>query len=463
MIDYDTPKRSFFQYILYVIFKRKWLLTWTFFLFLGSFFLLSYISWPMYQGIAKVWVHKSTNQQISFIPEIQIPNITVGLFPTAINWIESLTGQTVAMELAEVFHLDDFYRLQREDPQGFREKFWYYFKWPIKQVMMLPVRIMVSLGFMEQPEFKRDYLSYAAGKVFKSMIVVELSNQMSDVMAISVYGPTRELAEDMANYLADVLIERAVKGEQSVARFAVDFAEEQIGDIEQKLADAENALKEYQKEMGVLNINQQKQLQVSMADGLENQIQTLETSAEELRKKVEVLDQQIKEQGTTFVSTMVLQKNVSDKQEAVLNLAMNQEKSSIIERQIDETHKRARELIEAESVSNRLQREIQIYSNILMQFRDKLAKLKIETVSRLKAASMEVVDPAYIPESEGPSWPMEDLNIILGIILGLGTGLLIAFLIEYFNDGLRNELEVQKELNLPVFGTVPEFDFESEP
>lgn len=461
MIDYETPKRSFLHYVLYVMFKWKGFIMWSFLLWVLSLYLATKLSFPIYLGITKVWVHKGPSQQVTFMPDLQIPNIASGFLPVSFNWIESLTGQHVSMEVAKKFHLDDYFRERSQNPQNFREDFWYYLKWPIKFVLRSVADLAVYLGLMEEVTWKKDYLSVAARRVNQDMVVVAMANQLSDVMAISVFGPTRELAQGMANYLAEVLIEKAVQGEQNVARFAVDFAEGQLNEITAKLHASEEDLLAYQKSMGVLEIAQQKTLQVNTSDQLQSQLLSLETAGEELKKKVQVLDEQIEDQKRAFVSSVILQKSIVEKQEAVLNLAINHEKKMVVEKHINETKDRAQELIEAETVSSKLKREIQIYSSIWSQFQDKLAKLKIETVSRLKASAMEVVDPAYIPESEEPVWPKDTVCIIIGIILGLGTGLFGAYFLEYFNDGLRNDLEVQKELNLPVIGSIPEFDLEN--
>ncbi len=463
MIDYDTPKRAFLQYIVYVFFKRKWLIAWGFALVFIPFVLATKISYPIYHAIAKVWVHRSTNQQVSFMPDIQMPSFNVSILPPGLNWIEVINGQNMAMEVTREFDLAEYYRHRNLHPSNFREKFWFYFKqtiyWPIDKAL----DFFTWIGMMEPFEPYKDYFAYAAKKVTEDMLTVVIAQQMTDVLAISIYGPTPELSQDIANYLADRLITQIVAGEQGVARFAIDFAEQQLTNISDKLREAEEALTEYQKRLGVLDIPQQKTLQVNLADTMNSQAMALDQKEQELLAKLRELDTQIEEQKSAYVSNIVLQKNIMDMQEATVNLAVSQEARRVMDDQFADVDKRAIELIEAEFVSNKLKREIDIYSNIRGQFQDKVAKLQIETVSRLKAVAMEVVDPAFLHPDADPVWPKDTANYILGLLLGLVTGLAFAFLVEYFNDGLRTRAEVEQELNLPVLAMVPESPLRNKP
>jgi len=457
-IDYETPKRAFLQYVLYVIFKRKWLVLWGLLLIFLSTFLATKISYPVYHAMAKVWVHRAPSQQVSFMPEIQMPSFGVGIFSPAFNWVEAMTGQFIAMETAKDFQMDEYFRRRYQEPQNFREEFWYY----LKKAVFLPVKaaiwVFVQLGVMEQPEIgKKDFLVVAAAKVHEEMLTFSVSNQFSDVMAISVYGPTSEYAQDMANYLADRLIQKVVEGEQGVARFAVDFAEQQLGEITAKLESAEDTLREFQKRYGVLDIAQQKSLQANRADALETKRESLDREKEQLEARRQTLTREVESQKTAFVSSVLLQKSISDLQQVEQDLAANLTSRAALGAQLAETNERAQELIEADYVSAKIKREVGIYSTIWTQFQDKLAKLKIETVSRLKASAMEVVDPAFLPVDAEPVWPKDTLNYIIGVLVGLVTGLILAFLLEFFNDSLRNQMEVEKELNLPVIGTIPDF------
>ncbi|MBM3303163.1 MAG: hypothetical protein FJY85_24860, partial [Deltaproteobacteria bacterium] len=213
----------------------------------------------------------------------------------------------------------------------------------------------------------------------------------------------------------------------------------------------------FQKKFGVLDISQQKSLQVTRSDGLQTRLESLDQERQQLEARVRNLQLEVENQNRAFVSSILLQKTISDLRQAEQDLLANQNARATAAAQIQETFQRAQELIEADLVSSKMKREIGIHSAIWVQFQDKMAKLKIETVSQLKASSMEVVDPAFLPVDAEPIWPKNSLNYLVGIIVGLFASMILAFMLEFFNDSLRSELEVERELKLPVIGTIPDF------
>jgi len=230
-----------------------------------------------------------------------------------------------------------------------------------------------------------------------------------------------------------------------------------------ELGAAEDSIISYQKQLGVLDIPSQKNQQVRNTNTLETQIQALDKGYAESLTKYNTIQDQIEEQKRAFISNILLQKQLTDAQRLEVDIQVGEKSKAILEEQLSEAKERADELIEAEFISKKLAREIKIYENIWSQFQDKIAKLNIETVSRLKAASVEIVDHAFVPEDASPEWPKSVANYVLGIILGITTGLGMALTLEYFNDSLRTQMEVEKELNLPFLASIPEFTFRKKP
>jgi len=459
MVDYDTPKRAFFQYIIFVLYKRKGLITWGFLSVFFSFVLATQISYPYYKATAKLWIHRTSTQSVDFFPDIQRPNFGSSFLPPAINWIEVLNGKDSAKIIVEEFDIDDMYRKRILHPDNFRDKFWFYFK----VTLAYPFKIMMDLGILPERKKEKNFVSMATEKVIDEMISIDMAMQFADVMAISIYAPTPKMAQDIANFLAQSAIDRVVQGEQGVARFAIDFANQQVKDIEAKLGAAEDSLVTYQKQLEVIDIPAQKDLQVRNTSTLETQLQRFEKDYNEALSKYKTIQKQIEDQKKAFISNILLQKQLSDAQKLEVDIQAGKQSKTILEERLATTRERANELIEAEFVSKKLAREIKISENIWSQFQDKIAKLNIENVSRLKETSIEIVDHAFVPEDASPEWPKDVANYFLGIILGIITGLGMALILEYFNDSLRTQMEVEKELNLPFLASIPEFTFRKKP
>ncbi len=64
-----------------------------------------------------------------------------------------------------------------------------------------------------------------------------------------------------------------------------------------------------------------------------------------------------------------------------------------------------------------------------------------------------IVDPADLPES--PSSPNLPLNIALGLLLGLGSAGAVVFVLEQFDDAVKDLESARRVLPVPILGAVP--------
>jgi succinoglycan biosynthesis transport protein ExoP len=85
---------------------------------------------------------------------------------------------------------------------------------------------------------------------------------------------------------------------------------------------------------------------------------------------------------------------------------------------------------------------------------DLLKKLKeAGVVASLKAATVDVIDPATLPTK--PVEPKIPLVLALSTVFGLGTGIAFAFAAESLDNLIRSPEEVESLTGVPLFGTIP--------
>lgn len=72
------------------------------------------------------------------------------------------------------------------------------------------------------------------------------------------------------------------------------------------------------------------------------------------------------------------------------------------------------------------------------------------------STAVEIFDPATPPHPSRPDFPNLPLNIILGVIVGLIVGVGLAFFIEYLDTSIKTIDDVERALQAPVLGVIPQ-------
>ncbi|ALC89187.1 hypothetical protein AM500_04825 [Bacillus sp. FJAT-18017] len=72
--------------------------------------------------------------------------------------------------------------------------------------------------------------------------------------------------------------------------------------------------------------------------------------------------------------------------------------------------------------------------------------------------NVSILAKATVQDGQAPVKPQPLLNIAIALVVGLMAGVGIAFLLEYFDNTIKTEQDVEKLLELPVLGSIPVFD-----
>ncbi|MEH7336775.1 Wzz/FepE/Etk N-terminal domain-containing protein [Neobacillus drentensis] len=80
----------------------------------------------------------------------------------------------------------------------------------------------------------------------------------------------------------------------------------------------------------------------------------------------------------------------------------------------------------------------------------------------MNVKNVSILAKADLGEKQSPIKPKPLINIGIALIVGLMVGVGIAFLIEYLDNSIKTEQDIEKTLELPVLGTIAAMD-ESKP
>lgn len=84
-----------------------------------------------------------------------------------------------------------------------------------------------------------------------------------------------------------------------------------------------------------------------------------------------------------------------------------------------------------------------------------IAKVFQSEISQLmRIDNIHILSPAELPETPSPIKPQPVLNMAIALVVGLMAGVGIAFLLEYMDNTIKNEQDIEKMLELPILGTI---------
>ncbi|WP_075983050.1 YveK family protein [Bacillus massilinigeriensis] len=86
---------------------------------------------------------------------------------------------------------------------------------------------------------------------------------------------------------------------------------------------------------------------------------------------------------------------------------------------------------------------------------NEIAKVFQREISKLmRIDNIHILSPAELPSNPVPVKPQPFLNMAIALVVGLMAGVGLAFLLEYMDNTIKSEQDIEKLLGLPVLGAV---------
>ncbi|MDM0695020.1 Wzz/FepE/Etk N-terminal domain-containing protein [Clostridium perfringens] len=79
-----------------------------------------------------------------------------------------------------------------------------------------------------------------------------------------------------------------------------------------------------------------------------------------------------------------------------------------------------------------------------------------ESKELIPNGNVQVIQKPQLPEH--PVSPNKKLNILIAFVLGLMVGIGVVLLIEYLDNTFKSREELEKALELPIIGAIPDYD-----
>jgi polysaccharide biosynthesis transport protein len=352
------------------------------------------------------------------------------------------------------------------------------------------------LIFLNLPELTRK----PADKVerFTDKISVDAPRN-TNLFKLSVSDPDPRQAALYANTLARSYIEYDMEDRKASSDDAFTWLSEQVAILRAKVTQSEMDVLKYKQEEGVTSLEQrqvnldekiseltetyaktsllrmEKETILKEVQGfsgrqfrvanipvlLENaQVKTLKGNYNSIQLKLAELSSKFKpnhpevvrlQDQLNHVSGEIsgeIQKNIKDLE---IDLRIIRTNESNIQKQLQDLKRESARLAQQAVEYGTLKRDAdsnkQMY-NVLLE------KLKETDIGgSIVSNNIRIVDTAEAPVN--PIKPRIMLNLALSLVLGIFLGILVCFAVEFFDNSIKNEHDVDLLLNLPLIGSIP--------
>ncbi|MDQ7788244.1 MAG: polysaccharide biosynthesis tyrosine autokinase [Thermodesulfovibrionales bacterium] len=336
-----------------------------------------------------------------------------------------------------------------------------------------------------------DIPEYLISSLISRLEVSPVKN--SQLVKVSFVSQNPEISMNVANAVAQTYITFDLESRLFASQDAKEFLQSQIELIRLKVEEAEQALNKYAAKNeiifntsnnslyaqklsdisaalnGVTTERIQKEalfrevresgsnnpiiLNNSMIQGLRKEHATLEAEyynllkiytpnypkMKSLQSQMDAITNRISQETAKIVNATELDYRNSFKKEENLTRALNSQKQKVLAFQ------------DSAAQYEVLKREVDVNKGLYNSLLQRLNEVSVSASN--KATNIQVLDKAILPKY--PFKPNLPFNIVLAIIFGLTGGIGIAFMVEYFDNSIKDTDDIEKKADLPILGVIP--------
>lgn len=459
-----APEEPFWTNYWLVLRKRKWAVLATLVVVVTLATIVSFRTRPIYDAFAKIEINQPNSDAL-----LGFKDVGAGVSPDyysesqfeVATQVNILHSGTIALQVIKALNLDSSAPEINGKPVAARP--------PDRSEEAGQIaRFQASLHVVPLPETRLVEIRYS--------------------------DPDPQMAATVVNTLVQTFIEENIKAKFDSTMQASEWLSKQLGDLQLKVETSQEKILRYQKENGMLGVDEKQNIITAKLDELNKEFTAVESDRiqkqsqyqQAMSGNAELLDNSEKD---SLIGKLRSQEADLKMQYAQLNSQFGDSYPKVIElkdqiRQLQENIQAEVEKMRARAATqyqaalhhetllraafeaqkeeaNKLN-EKAVDFNILKRdyetnrklYEELLEKLKQAGISAgLKSSNIRVVDAARVPES--PASPNIPRNIELSLLLGTLGGIGLAFVLEALDTTVRTPEQVEIVSALPSLGIIP--------
>ncbi len=269
---------------------------------------------------------------------------------------------------------------------------------------------------------KRPWLKAVGG--LQERLAVAEQGKGTGIIRVSLEGEDKPQIAQILDVLTTTYLRQNVERRSAEAAESLEFLEEQLPTLKRDLEAAEQALNAFRQQNRSLDLTVE-------TEGLLEQIVEIESQLAELQLKRAALAQ-----------------NYAAQHPAMQAIGSQLAELRGVQRQLQG---RVEELPDTQQEILRLQREVQVQTELYMGLLNQAQELRV--IKAGTVGNVRILDRPVVPIE--PVKPRKSLIAALSLFLGLFLGVLLVFLRRALRRTLRSPDEIERALGLSVYAVVP--------
>lgn len=304
------------------------------------------------------------------------------------------------------------------------------FSAPLNQTSQLQSEYgLWKVGIYSQDSFDSTYLIQkqslpAAVRSLLANYSVTEKGKLTGVLSLNYQGTDKQHITQVLNAILAAYSQQNIERRSAETEQTLKFLEDQLPELKQQLDEAEREFNKFREKYNTVDITKESDLYISQSINLET------TKAS--------LEQKIAETSAKYTDE---------------HPAMQQMHAQLmaVNKKIAELDNTLNRLPELQRQHLQLFREVEVKQQLYTGLLNSYQQLRIAKAGEI--GNVRIVDTAVEPLK--PIAPKKLQILILSIFLGGFLGTLIALLRNMMRSGIKDAAQIENELDIPVYATVP--------
>ncbi|NNH86637.1 polysaccharide biosynthesis tyrosine autokinase [Acinetobacter terrae] len=285
------------------------------------------------------------------------------------------------------------------------------------------VAIYTPDQFKDTYNIQKMSLPAAMGSITDSFSVAE-KGKLTGILGLNFQGQDKEHITKVLNSILVAYSQQNIERRSAETAQTLKFLDEQLPELKQKLDVAEREFNKFRQQYNTVDVTKESELYLTQSITLETQKSQLE--------------QQQAEMAAKYTNEHPAMQQINAQLGA-------------INKKIGELNDTLKQLPDLQRRYLQLYREVEVKQQLYTALLNSYQQLRIAKAGEI--GNVRIVDTAVEPIK--PIAPKKLQILILSIFLGGFLGTLLALLRNMMRSGIKDSSQIENELDLPVYATVP--------